>query len=224
MLIKSMGNKGSNTDKGAVVVKDVFCGAGGASMGFSRVGIKNIVGYDKEIQPEYPFTFIKADVRELIPEDFDDAILLWASPPCQKFTWASKKHQNNGKSYDDFIDFTRKLFLKTGIPFVIENVCTAPIKKDLMLTGDMFGLRCIKARAFEIHGFKVRQPFAQKRIGTVKENEYVTVAGHGGDGKSARRLWQIAMGTPWIEDKHMLAEAIPPAYSEYIMREFLWQM
>jgi len=30
------------------------------------------------------------------------------------------------------------------------------------------------------------------------------------------------MGINWISDKKMLAEAIPPAYSEYIGREFLW--
>ena len=42
--------------------------------------------------------------------------------------------------------------------FCIENVAGAPIRHDLMLCGEMFGLKVIRHRYFEIHGFSVAQP------------------------------------------------------------------
>jgi DNA (cytosine-5)-methyltransferase 1 len=208
---------------------DLFCGAGGAAMGLRLAGFNCIVGIDIMAQPEYPFEFICGDVFDVVDEleegktvdsikSFD---LIWASPPCQEYLFATKKHRNLGKKYPDLINETRHLLGNLMKPFVIENVCTAPIRKDLILNGMMFNLGTIRYRAFEIWGFDVSPPLWNPKNGTVKEGKYITVAGHGGEGSARLADWQWAMGIDWITDKKMLAEAVPPVYAKYIGEAFL---
>ena len=68
---------------------DLFCGAGGAAMGYHRAGFE-VVGVDITTQPNYPFESIKADALELLesgPLHFD---AVHASPPCQSFSKTRK--------------------------------------------------------------------------------------------------------------------------------------
>lgn len=191
-------------------VLDLFCGAGGASMGLQRAGFE-VVGVDINFQPNYPFEFYKDDALDF---DLDGYDAYWASPPCQGYTWATKRHRDNGKEYEYLIEPIRDRFLKTNKPYVIENVPGSPIRHNLMLEGHMFGLGVIRRRYFETN-FRVSQPKWRRRCGTVKEGDYVTVAGYGSDGSGDFDLWKEAMQIDWMT-REELKQAVPPAYSQYI--------
>lgn len=227
-------------------VLDLFCGGGGTSKGLLDAGFEEIVGVDNKLQPFYKHgKFWLKDVFEIPLTYFQDFDFIWASPPCQKYSWGTVKWRNKGKQYPDFVAPTRELLLKTGKPFVIENVVGAPLRKDLMLCGEMFGLKVIRHRIFEIYGFKCKQPEHKKHKRHVYDRTaigvwmggklgcpsnqamrkyYVTVAGHGGDGGKGNcslKAWQDAMEIDWIKDKKTLAQCVPPKYAEYIGKECL---
>tara|TARA_Y100000296_G_scaffold78039_1_gene100264 strand:- start:666 stop:1283 length:618 start_codon:yes stop_codon:yes gene_type:complete len=199
---------------------DLFCGGGGSSMGLSK--FFDVTGIDINPQPEYPFKFIQKDVFTLSDSFLQEFDFIWASPTCQIHTWATNK--NTKKKYTNQIPATRTMLEKSGVPYCIENVETAPLRKDLKLCGEMFGLRVIRHRIFECNGFKPIQPKHikhRKRIDK-KHSYYSCVAGHGGDGYSSKISdWQKDIGCDWINDRHTLAQIVPPKYTEYIIKQYL---
>jgi len=212
-------------------------------MGMYQAGAEHITGVDIEYQPEYPgndlfhaaeFDFIQSDFCHIDPDWMQDFDFIWASPPCQAYSYAGHRWRNAGKKYDDLVNKTRRLLHWSGVPFVIENVPGAPIRKDLTLCGEMFGLKVIRHRIFEIEGFDCAQPEHVKHRGMVKDKYYVTVAGNGGDyaghnfcklndlpGANQLKTWQYAMDISWITKKKTLRESVPPPYSKYIFEQFL---
>ena len=105
----------------------------------------------------------------------------------------------------------------------------APILRSLLLCGEMFGLRVIRHRIFEMP-FDIPQPLHRPHVGTTSDyayrtgsREYHYESVHGAAAGVLRRLdnWREAMGIDWITKRKTLAEAIPPAYSRYIMDCFL---
>ncbi len=135
-------------------ILDLFCCSGGSAWGIKQAfPDAEIVGYDIIPQPDYPFKQIVADWETSKPEEYN---FIWASPPCQGYIpYLSEKSR---AKYPKLIDKVREFLLKSGKPFVIENVPGAPLRKDLMLCGAMFGLKVIRHRIFEVHGFKCNQP------------------------------------------------------------------
>jgi len=83
---------------------DLFCGAGGASMGYHRAGFE-VVGVDIKPQPRYPFEFIQADCLALNPDFVASFDAVHASPPCQAHTRLNKMW--NAKRHRDLIPETR---------------------------------------------------------------------------------------------------------------------
>lgn len=152
------------------VLLDLFCGAGGAAMGYHRAGF-DVVGVDIAPQPRYPFKFVQTTALTLLEELLEDRpIVLYAddeifpvdaihaSPPCQDHS-RSYKPAEHGTGW--MLARTRALLEQTGLPWVIENVPGAPMRADYKLCGCMFGLPNLKReRWFETswHGFDLRQP------------------------------------------------------------------
>jgi DNA (cytosine-5)-methyltransferase 1 len=189
-------------------------------MGLHCAGF-DVVGIDIRPQPRYPFRFIQADALRP-PVDLADFDFIWASPPCQRWT-PTVQQRGNAHRHPDHIPATRAMLIAAGVPFVIENVPRAPLRHDLVLTGEMFGLATYRRRIFET-SFLILAPDNGKPFGPKTCPGSVTVAGSSG-GKSNRdhwvngagSAWRAAMGIDWMLNRE-LAAAVPPAYAEFIGR------
>lgn len=204
---------------------DLFCGAGGASVGYRRAGFSEIVGVDIRSQPNYPFHFVREDALKFPLDGFD---LIHASPPCQAYTWGTRRDRQ--ERFPALIGPIRE---RLGNRLhVIENVPGSPLIKPVRLCGEMFGLNVIRHRIFEANWMLPQPPHKphkkaferQAKDGSgrrVKVSPYCCVAGHGGNSDTfALADWREAMGIDWM-NKAELVESIPPAYTEYIGRAFM---
>jgi DNA (cytosine-5)-methyltransferase 1 len=196
---------------------DLFCGAGGAAMGYHLAGF-DVYGVDIKEQPRYPFKFCQADAMTFPLEGFD---AIHASPPCQAFTAARVVW--NGRLPDDrHIDLLtpiRERLQAQKAPWVIENVPGAPMQRNVVLCGTQFGLDVRRHRWFEasVPLFGLLPP-CWHHSGTI------SVFGHSGEasrkGNVQRRHVPLeeqkqAMGIDWMS-RDELSQAIPPAYTEWI--------
>lgn len=191
---------------------DLFCGAGGASRGLALAGF-DVTGVDNRPQPNYPYPLIVADAMTFPLEGYD---LIWASPPCQAYSWASA---HLGERYKKLVPAVRIMLQKAGTPYIIENVVGAPMIRPITLCGRMFDLALIRHRQFESN-LPIRAPKHKPHGGTVKNKDFVCVAGHGGSGRRALHLWKSAMGIDWMTENE-LTQAIPPIYSQYLAQQVL---
>lgn len=128
-------------------------------MGYHQGGF-DVVGVDKYPQPRYPFQFVQMDALEALQILLDggqiggyylsDFYTIHASPPCQRNSTMTKGlWKDRINDHPELIAPTRKLLIRTGKPYIIENVPTAPLINPTVLCGSMFGLQVRKHRLFE---------------------------------------------------------------------------
>lgn len=215
---------------------DLFCGAGGAALGYYRAGFE-VTGVDLHPQPRFPqfMTFVQGDAMEVLagkgpvnPADFD---AVHASPPCQAYSDALK-HLASG--YPELIEPVLEAFSGLEIPWVVENVPGSPLpprsnlfgEEGLLLCGSMFGLQVQRHRLFQMsfpvdpprlcdHSRKVMNPH---NAGARKAWRKLL-----GEGVPIERTWREEMGVGWMNSEEG-REAIPPAYTQHIgyyMRTYL---
>lgn len=207
------------------VIIDLFCKAGGAAMGYHMAGF-DVVGVDIEPQPNYPFDFIQADAMTYYPDNYQLYDAAHASPPCQGYSLLSFAPNRDMSNYPKLIEPIRQMFVSSGLPYVIENVPQAPLNNPLSLCGTMFGLSTHKHRIFETNPpiyfvpghctrARVKPKGSGKRLGQYygDDADMVTVAGH----QFSLGAGSRAMGIDWMT-RAELAEAIPPAFTEFIGR------
>jgi DNA (cytosine-5)-methyltransferase 1 len=208
---------------------DLFCGAGGAAVGYARAGFE-VVGVDVEPQPSYPFEFVQMDALDFMADDDGQAFdVIHASPPCKVHT---SLRAFSGAHHVNLIPQTRAALASTGLPYVIENVPGAPLVDPLVLCGSSFGLGVRRHRLFESNidltgpscdhggqaarspGYPVKRYHSGKPV--VVTSPVVGVFGRGqGLGPGEFDLWCKAMDIDWMTRDEM-AQAIPPAYTRHL--------
>lgn len=207
-------------------VLDLFCGAGGASQGYARAGFE-VVGVDIRPQPHYVFGdefFVQANALEYLRDHGSEFDLIHASPPCQRYSVGTARWDRS--IHPDLISEVRQLLQETGKPYVIENVIGAPLRCPIMLCGTMFGLGVYRHRLFESNMLLFAPEHCKHKHGSTgahrgysRGQAMICVAGHNFDPVQAAEAMQIG----WM-NRDELAQAIPPAYTEFIGRQIAGMM
>ncbi len=193
---------------------DLFCGAGGASMGYHRAGFE-VEGVDNKSQPHYPFKFYQADALEFPLEGYD---AYHASPPCQAYSRLTEK-RFRGNHPDLIAHIRARLQFRYEVykcPYVIENVPDAKnrLVNPLRLCGTQFGLAVYRHRYFECH------PEIYPLMPPCNHHKNPVLV----SGTTRRKTGRIensvqekckGMAIDWMTGSD-LDQAIPPAYTEYI--------
>jgi DNA (cytosine-5)-methyltransferase 1 len=198
---------------------DLFCGAGGAAMGYHEAGFE-VVGVDIAPQPRYPFEFHQADALTFPLEGFD---AIHASPPCQAWCALTRASGTQG-NHPDLLTPTRdRLAAEATSPWVIENVNEARhlMPNATLLCGAALGLEVVRHRLFLTNWLLMSPGCAHVRGGTVT-GQYVAFRPRGrvAPGRTVpprrgRALWRQAVGIDWMTGAEV-AQAIPPAYTRFI--------
>lgn len=207
---------------------DLFCKAGGTSMGYYRAGF-DVTGVDVESQIHYPFRFVQADAFEYFETHWQEYDFLAGSPPCHHYSSHTQHRKNKGVVYPDLLPGTQERFRSTGKPYIIENVPGAVrlMLNPIMLCGGMFGLGVVRHRFFESN----LPLIAPEHICNTNQvdRDLVSVTRHGPPARWYKKhpgavfsvkIWHEAMGIDWM-NRTELTQAIPPAYTEYLGKHAL---
>jgi DNA (cytosine-5)-methyltransferase 1 len=210
---------------------DLFCGAGGAGMGYHRAGFE-VLGVDLHPQPHYPFEFHQADALTFPLEGFD---AIHASPPCHDHSTVTGRNRKaeGEKGTGWMLAATVGRLISLGLPWVVENVEGASMPASaywFRLCGSSFDLDVRRHRRFASKVGVLAPPCEHHRQAPRFRSldskrppgSLATVVGVHGHlnypGEFALRC--AAMGVDWMTNDE-LSQAIPPAYTEWIGTQLL---
>lgn len=194
-------------------------------MGYHRAGF-DVVGVDIAPQPRYPFEFHQGDALEVLASwDLSAFDLIHASPPCQDHSPLRSVAGEHGTGW--LLDATLDALARQPALWVVENVGAAHNRADILLCGEMFGLRTVRHRRFTIdprfpcllavppHGRHQRKTSTKNRVAALADGGNLSITGNVG-----RHAGPLCMGIDWMTGDE-LSQAIPPAYTEYIGAQLL---
>lgn len=210
---------------------DLFCGAGGCSVGYHRAGF-DVTGVDVIDHPDYPYELIVADALEVLADTaflaaFD---VIHASPPCPRYSSITGV-TGYRERHPDLIPPVQVALRSWGGVWVIENVPGAPLSGAVVICGPAMGLPNIKRhRLFSSNEFLLspgcacdgRSPFGIYGDHGDKNPARPHPDGYRRAGKARDVAHaQLIMGIDWMTRWDDLADALPPAYTEYIGAQLL---
>lgn len=213
---------------------DCFCKAGGATKGYMDAGFL-VFGVDIEPQPRYVgHGFCQADALDFIRDHGWRFDVIAASPQCHASTTASNRWRGKGTKADTHVNLigpTREALLRTGKPYVIENVpgASRSLLSPVVYRGGAFWLRVERPRLFESNvrlspptRVPVRDP-----VGVYGKADGRRLTQHpradGSHQYAARSIEEAADamgGLHWMNERELM-ESIPPAYTRHIGEQLI---
>ena len=178
-------NRREGINKNAPVLVDLFCGAGGLSLGFTQEGFVTSLANDIEPccidtyshnHPETPRKYIvQGDISEKVDSikemlRFEDVDVIIGGPPCQGFSMANRQRLIDDprnylyKNYVRAVDLIRPSF------FVMENVkgmlSVAPqVVEDFEAIGYSVSYKILNAKDYGVPQNRERLIYIGNRLG-----------------------------------------------------------
>lgn len=207
---------------------DLFCGAGGAAMGYQRAGWE-VVGFDIEPQPHYPFEFVQRDALILDGPWYYGFDAIHASPPCQEFTVYRNARPGAKPRWPNLIPQTRELLEAIGLPWIIENVPGAPLINPIQLCGTSFDIPVRRHRRFESSFPMMSVPcnhgaFTERRFPGSSNRPNGRTVCNVGEYRVPLKVQKECMEVDWDVTLHELSEMVPPAMTRYLGARLLEQI
>lgn len=195
---------------------DLFCGCGGAAVGYTAAGF-DCIGVDIKPQPNYPYEFHQISWEEGLSRFSQIASVIHASPPCQAYSVTKSLHTIK---HPAILPVVIDALARSSKIFVVENVPGSRMPTYISLSGKMFGLPLIKKRFFHSNILLLSPSPPSRRHRSYGRNctaynfsgTFLIAGHHYGSAKQ----WQAAMQIPYPCTKQELAQAIPPAYTRFI--------
>lgn len=226
-----------------------LCGCeGGAAAGYMRAGWRvTSVDLDAAALRRNPADVtVRADALDYLTEHGHRFDAIHASFPCQR--WTANGANPAASNYPDLITPGRVLLDASGKPYVMENVPKAPLRRDLILCGTMFGLTTTDDDGTTLHLDRHRvfesnvplylpagtRPVSPHRCGPRPGVQWAGVYGGARKDKIEARTIRkggyvpadagvqsaLLGGVSWMTGKGR-RECIPPVYAEWIGRQLL---
>ena len=214
-------------------ILDLFCCEGGAGMGYHRAGFE-VVGVDIAPQPRYPFAFHQADAIAYLAGLIESGEIrqfdaIHASPPCQEYSTLKSRKT---RQYPDLLAPMRQMLIASGLPWIMENVATAPMHQGVMICGTALGWNVRRHRLFDSSHLLYPPGLCRHHL------DNVNIYGHAcwtyrpdpsnvraDTGKARTYRVKLAEGrrafdVPWMSQQGA-SECIPPAYTEWLGSQLL---